>query len=327
MPSARIHHLDFLRSACILYIVGFWHMMEYWPASGGSHNWVTARLTTIALGLFTFLSGYLLGGKALSWQPASVRAFYIRRILRIYPLYLAALIAFGALGLATWRSVALSAVGVSPFLGQVPMTLWFVAMLLVFYLLAPVLITAPSRNSLAVRAAALFAVLVVAVRLLPDADARLVIYFPAFALGVQANRDVGPPSAGKLAVPLLLVVLFGAAGVLTGSLAWLWMAGLAASGALLLHRWAEVSGIARRPSAAVFFISTAAFVMYLSHRPILHLATGAFFPAGSSLQLLYLLGVCLPLIVGVSWLVQRGYDAAIRCFDWPAAAKSGGVGG
>jgi hypothetical protein len=72
----------------------------------------------------------------------------------------------------------------------------------------------------------------------------------------------------------------------------------------------------------VLFISSAAYVMYLAHRPILEGATAAFFPADSLAQLAYLLLVCMPLIICFSWAIQRGYDAALPSLaSYPDAAK------
>lgn len=311
MPADRIHPLDFLRAASVLYIVGFWHMMEYWPSSEGYHNSVTTRITTVVLGLFTFLSGYLLAQKPLSWEVKRLTGFYLRRFLRLYPLYLAALVLFGATGLAEWRSVALSAPLLSPFLGHIPLTLWYVAVLLIFYLLAPLLLTTRGPVSLVMRSVAVFGMLVVAVRLLPHADARLVIYFPCFALGIHAAREVLHPNAEWMAGPLALVIIFVAAGETVGAFSWLWTAGLAASGSLFLFRWAMRNRIARMPSSVVLFVSTAAYVMYLVHRPILLGASSLFFPASPGAQLAWLLAVCLPVIVAFSWLVQQSYDAGI----------------
>ncbi len=322
MSANRIHAVDFLRAASVIYIVGFWHMMEYWPGSIGAHNHVTTRLTTIVFGLFTFLSGYLLAQRPLSWTAPKISFFFLRRFLRLYPLYLAALLVFGLTGLADWRSVLLSAPLLSPFLGHIPLTLWYVAVLLIFYLLAPLLLTSRTPVSLLLRSVAVFGVLVVIVRLLPHADARLVIYFPAFALGIHAARDVLHPKSEWMAGPLALVIIFAAAGETVGAMTWLWMSGLAASGAMLLFRWAMRSRIARQPSVTVLFISSAAYVMYLAHRPILQAATAAFFPAYPLAQLGYLLLACLPLIILFSWAIQRGYDAALASL--PGYPDAGG---
>lgn len=213
--------------------------------------------------------------------------------------------------MADWRSVLLSAPLLSPFLGHIPLTLWYVAVLLIFYVLAPLLLTSRTSISLLLRSVAVFGVLVITVRLLPHADARIVIYFPAFALGIHAARDVLHPKSEWMAGPLALVIIFAAASETVGVMTWLWMSGLAASGAMLLFRWAMRSRMARQPSVMVLFISSAAYVMYLAHRPILEAATTAFFPADPFVQLAYLLLGCLPLIIFLSWAIQRGYDAAL----------------
>ncbi|MFL6696444.1 MAG: acyltransferase family protein [Vitreoscilla sp.] len=129
--------VEVLRAGCVLYIVGFWHLMDYTHGLGGYNNAVTVRLTVIVLGLFTFLSGFLLARAPMRLGRSELKRFYAKRLLRIYPLYLLALLAFWALGIAD-RGIALkAALGISMLYGPPPATLWFVTMILVFYLIAP----------------------------------------------------------------------------------------------------------------------------------------------------------------------------------------------
>lgn len=51
--------IDVLRGLSMLYIVGFWHLLEYTHAIQ-YQNLITHRITWITLGIFFFISGYLI---------------------------------------------------------------------------------------------------------------------------------------------------------------------------------------------------------------------------------------------------------------------------
>lgn len=59
----RVLEFDFARSLCVLWIVGFWHLykwlsIEYYLS--GVALEISARITMIVLGTFTFISGWFL---------------------------------------------------------------------------------------------------------------------------------------------------------------------------------------------------------------------------------------------------------------------------
>ena len=76
---------DIIRAVSILWIIGVWHMQEYFLPipSLKSSGWITYS----ALGAFTFMSGFFLGKKECS--PFD---FYISRFKRFYPLYFISII-------------------------------------------------------------------------------------------------------------------------------------------------------------------------------------------------------------------------------------------
>ena len=50
-----------MRAVSMLYIVGFWHLLDYTKVAGWHYNPVTYRLTVGALSLFVLISGFLTG--------------------------------------------------------------------------------------------------------------------------------------------------------------------------------------------------------------------------------------------------------------------------
>ncbi len=308
---SRLSFVDWLRGGSVLYIVGFWHMLEYAPGVAFNGGPGAARLTVVVLGLFIFLSGFLLGSRPLRLCWKDLGSFYRRRLLRIYPLYLATLVLFVAVGLTVWSAALKAAVGASMLCRPSPPTLWFVAMLLCYYVIAPLLIaSAAKQKNFAAAAGGLFVGIVLIVWLLPDADNRIATYFPAFAAGVYWARR-GKPASGGLTAGLIMVAVV----VLTASIVlsrpglnFLLVAALAGLGPMALfavcerhQRWLPALRIVQA-------VSYAGFVMYLVHRPVFMTLTSLYLPSSGVPQAAYLVGFCLPLLVALSWMIQQGYD-------------------
>ncbi len=87
--KGKIIELEGLRGLAIL-LVTFHH---FWPATGAFYNFMApfAHLGWIGVDLFFVISGLLIGGILLDTRGAEgyFQKFYIRRILRIFPLYYA----------------------------------------------------------------------------------------------------------------------------------------------------------------------------------------------------------------------------------------------
>jgi peptidoglycan/LPS O-acetylase OafA/YrhL len=71
--------IDLLRGCCILYIVGFWHLMNYTDAFPGYSNLATDKITAIILGAFVFISGFFIGKKDLTLEKQDLLNFFIRK--------------------------------------------------------------------------------------------------------------------------------------------------------------------------------------------------------------------------------------------------------
>ena len=310
---SRIAFVDLLRAACVLYIVGFWHLLNYTSALPGYANPLTTRGTVIVLGLFVFISGHLLGQQKLSPDWASLSRFFTRRITRIYPLYLAALGLFWATDLIDRITAVKAALLISMLYGPPPPTLWFITMLLVFYCFAPALILAAGQSArFAVLSASLLLILAAAVALSPAADARIVIYFPAFVLGIHCAPPSRKRPRGALlcALALLAIALsfmdahsaeMSLFSIPLASLCPLWIFSLSERNAGRFSRHPFIEAL-----------SYASFAMYLIHRPVFSTLKSLYFPESGAGQLIYLALTCLPAIFLCAWLVQKGYDALLN---------------
>lgn len=301
-----------MRALCILYIVGYWHLFNYTSAFPDFYNAATVRLAVAVLGLFVLVSGYLAGQRG---REEGAVAFYRARFLRIYPLYLLALALFGIFGIAGWQTLAGAALLVSMFVGPPPPTLWFITMIMLFYLATPGLLALQARKMGFFVWCGLAVLALYGGRHLGLAiDVRLAMYLPCYFLGLHLARQ----DFATLRLPLPLL----GAGAALGLAASLLAAGDVENSFLSLP-WAVASAAAlfalcrrilpgKRLPPFVGVVSTASYAMYLLHRPLFMLFKKAYFPAEGLWQIFYLAGFVLPLVIGLSWLVQHAYDRSLR---------------
>ena len=321
----RHEGLDALRAGLLLYIIAFWHGFEYAPAVTWHMNMFTGELTLVALGSFLMLAGYFVGigwakmdGRPLTTlQKAQTLVF--ERLKRLYPLYFIALVLFWACGLEDAAGTIKALLLVSAVLKPAPPTLWFVLTLLTLTVLSPLLLTAADdgrrylrRLAVMFAAAAAYALVT---RLL---DSRVVLYMPGFALGLWWGRH------GVETVPLRLRAVAGAgllvgAGLLgLGFGAGSQMLGAARDALLLLSGSVLLVDLAlRHPRLgavypAVEYFAYAGYAAYLFHRPIYIALTRLVRPDGQALQVLYVLGVCVPVVFVCATAIQRLFDATLR---------------
>ena len=331
MPAGRNHAIDLLRGGSMLYIVGFWHLLGYVDGIDGYKNAVTYRLTIAVLGLFTLMAGCLAGRREIR-GGADLLRYYRDRVVRILPPYALALVLFVPTGLLQWPDVGRGLLLLPAFDGQPLRTLWYVNVLVVGYLLAPLLLllrhrllAAGAGRGWALALVAGFSLLALGLlgRLCPGLDPRFSLYFPAFATGLLLSVPLLDPQRGAFSRShrAVLLALAAAAVAFTfgveghdfeTSLRSLPMAMIVPALVVLActRRW---HGLAL--PGWLQAVSYASYFMYLFHRPILRLVTET--AVGHSVpQPWPLLGILLalgmPLVVAISWWGQRLYDQSLK---------------
>ena len=140
MKSTRLLYIDVARVIAMTWIVGWWHLIQY--CKGGElpyrFNGDTS-ITMLMLGLFMFLSGYLLGKKEMKTLD-DVKTFYKSRFWRFYLLYVASVVTFPITGFNRSLGVMFTTLtATSTFILPQPVTLWFLSMLAGFYILTPLI--------------------------------------------------------------------------------------------------------------------------------------------------------------------------------------------
>ena len=312
-PKGRLFEIDFLRCLAMVWIVCIWHLRPL-PAAWlhGTFYAVMDGITQICLGAFMFSSGFCLVSGRRFDSARGIVAFYGKRILRIVPLLVIAILTFPDLPSHHPHLAQLFAcLGLSSYIPTTVadrmFTVWFASMLLSFYLILPLL--SAKRHPVA---AAAFLLLFCAGTWLLGWDERLLAMFPAFYLGILVSK-AGPRRLFRLSaicapVAILLLVLpwhnlprnIGLAIVgfslfiLPGRL-------LARLG--LLHpvfRWGA-------------YVS---FCAYLFHRHFFALYLPLLGPASSpQLRSVQHLLITFPLLFIVAFLIQKAYDMALKPFS------------
>lgn len=127
---------DIARSVAMIWVVGIYHLSEYLFSPLHELQW--ARMVTWGcLGTFTFISAYFLAGKNEFNNWTQIRAFYGKRLLRLYPLFVLSALTLLLIGFNNWEQTWKGVLGVSTFFAPQINTLWYVSMLIGFYLLTP----------------------------------------------------------------------------------------------------------------------------------------------------------------------------------------------
>jgi peptidoglycan/LPS O-acetylase OafA/YrhL len=326
VPTRKVP-IDVMRAVSMLYIVGFWHLLDYTNVVGWHHNPVTYRLTVGALSLFVLISGFLTGRKDGGLARGEIWSFYKTRFWRIYLPFVIASGLFLAAGISDTLALFKGVTLVAMLLAPPPFTLWFVDMIILFYLIAPLLIGVRANE---VAYIAVCAAIVGAMMLYQAEtgrmDMRLILYFPCFAAGIFLAAGTLPSSTLSL-IGLLLLAVLSLVPTLARP-AWglegdPWAAPWALFGSLAVFVVVMRAGRNLKPPAILTQISEASFFMYLLHRPLYLWMQIVWFPSTAEVQVLYLLFVCLPIIAIASWLCQRAYTGFLQWREVRVAAPDG----
>lgn len=329
--SKKLVFIYYLRVFCILYVVGYWHIFDYTNTFPGYYNFFTKSVTEIVLGLFVISAGFLAGKS--SNKSTTKFDFYVKRLVRIYPLYFIATFLFYVFkidsGLTLFKSLAF----VSMFDTPAPLTLWFINMIMIFYLVTPFLNSLANNLSLKKY---LFCIIFVIALLVAfyffahTLDGRLLMYLPCFAVGLYyAVNSVQTTFIKTKNLGIILIIVF-----LIYSIFIVKNTTMDISDVYTTVQHPIISSLIKTPfivicSYLVFmlsyqardtfidikvieFISYSSYTMYLFHRPIFTILKFLYFPDNGTLQILYLMTFCLVVTTIVSWSMQRLYDGIYR---------------
>lgn len=319
MGKERVFGFDVARALSMFYIVGVLHLSgytDYWVAE----NPAFVSLIWSTLGVFTFLSAYLLGSKYKFHTWSDTLTFYRKRVLRFYPLFIVSSLLLLAIGFNTQAETWKGILGISCLWKPQQHTLWYISTLMLLYFLTPLFSTDRFRWPVRFCAFILITTSVVILDMVcHSVDPRLFYYLLIYYVGLtcasslQAKTQILIRSRLTLTVliiylPLFLYLFLGHTN------RWLMMvAGYI--GILVIMNLSML--LSNSLSTTKWFVRTISFVSYgsmcayLFHREFYWLFL---LPCNNSnitsgCILAYLFFITLPIILFVSYWIQKKYDS------------------
>lgn len=315
------------------YIVAYVHLYHYIHPNVISAIIIPAHaiLTDTALGLFTFVSGYLLGSKYRfgGQSNVSVWDFYKKRILRIIPLFVLSAVALWLIGFNGTKQTLNGLLCISPFVTPRPRTLWYIPVILFCYAITPII----SRDTLKSRIRNCFIVyaLLLGISRLILPDGRLLFNVFFYMVGVISSSCFDWKMNfryGKL-VKLLIILVFivllcigqrydnfhlklyrriaGGVGVFSLLFVCEYISGLffdSVNG--VKDRWEG------RIGQVILSISYASMACYMFHRLFFWAGEIAWNPSNHWMKWLYMAGVVFPIMLVLSFYIQKWYDKLVK---------------
>lgn len=215
VEKKRILYLDYLRAFCMLWIIGFWHMADYCRFSL-AESALANNVTVGVLSTFTYISAFFLGRYEItSWNDAL--AFYKKRLLRIYPLFLISCLSFWILHLINpsvafitdAKQLILTLVGMSCVFTPAPLTIWYVSMLILLYTVTPIF-NAIGNTLYKTLALLAFSVIFYFLSIVGiKVDDRLLYLIPAYCFGLVLSKI----SVNSFSKKIKILILSLAGGV------------------------------------------------------------------------------------------------------------------
>lgn len=326
----RDYRFDVARVLCMSFIVVFVHLWAYIHPEVISAIYVHplfAILTNSCLGLFTFASGYLLGGKYSFGKDGNTRIwpFYKKRVLRIIPLFLLAAVILYLIGFNSAKATLNGVLCISPFTTPRPMTLWYIPVILWCYLITPFI----SRKSFAWRLTIGVGVLLMAWFIrnyIHPIDFRFLFNMSLYIVGLVTapyfnwkfeNRKwikwvVVVFFVGLLSVTFFKTpnVLFKRTSAFVGVFALLFVCEYIAN---MVFRH-NASNVVSPIGSLIKNVSYASMACYMFHRFFFWAGEMIWNPSTFWLKWLYMAGVVFPVMLVLSYYIQFGYDKLMQGF-------------
>jgi peptidoglycan/LPS O-acetylase OafA/YrhL len=317
-PGAkRFKEFDIVRSAVMLYVVGYWHLSEYSEALSFLRNQATLIAAICSLGVLTYVSGFLISRLYGFTRISEVPVFFKKRLLRIYPPYIITLSLFLLLGY-TQRPIYVKSIFMLNMILNTPvMTLWFISCVVVYYLIAPIYIYKYNILKAIAVTVVIYAALLFLHQRTGYIDLRLPQYLIPFVFGIVAGRSK-PAGDGshrwiKAALCLAGVIIVGYLhGKADNEILKTILLDIAILCAVpvAMEIASRISSVVDGGRIAAFSYCT--FAMYLSHRIIYGTGERFYRPESLIISLLYLVLLLLPVTVALSYVFQKSYDSIIR---------------
>ena len=285
------------------------------------------------LGLFVFISAYILSQKNPSFKRwRDIKQFILERYIRIFPLYIIALVLFIALNDRIRHSLnictfVLNLLGLQIIFGSNDcpplLTLWFVGLILSYYYVF--IILAKFGRSLIRFFTLVFTILLfgwLLRHIIGVMDERFLFFFGIFVAGILgAKYKLIEKMKFRHVIfvsPLFVILVYFYVAIINPKeirsfLSFIGMSDFIVKNLIILWLVSVVFALARviiRTDRYVFLqkIAYASYGMYLFHRPVWWLMAYIYDPANVEIKALYLALLGIPLTIFVSYYLQKVYD-------------------
>jgi len=262
------------------------------------------HITTIMLGTFIFISGYLLGNKKLDTRHDIIR-FYKERFIRFYILYaVSALLMCWMDKIHNVKELLTTLTLTSTFIQPEPLTLWFMSMLAVFYIVSPLI----KRGTMT--GGGILLILIALHHLIPKGiDNRIFWYYPIYVAGFYLSGHSVERLLSKRNIILtsfILSVIFFVTSLYYWPMGYL----LIVPGIVFVLSLSHIVSTMNIGYMVriVDFIAYGSFCSYLFHRPIYSVLATIFDYVGLVHPLWICISVMMPLCLLLSYLCQKAYD-------------------
>ena len=312
--SLKLELFDIARAFGMIYIIMVWHLTNY--TSMISLVPFGTYVTYGVLGMFMFISGWLLNDKYAVSEKIDIKRFAKKRILRLMPLYLLALLAFYFSGGISMSTLLLSLVGLSSFFPPQPPTLWFVSLIIDFYLLFP-LLSYRKHHFSEIVFCIVYLVIMTLSYMTPDVDKRFLIYFPCFYAGILFNRYRLLRYLLKWQVLVCSVIVFCCC-ISLGNVIGIKFLRLLNTSLIALSFMNIIIFISHAltylpVSRICTWIAYSSMAAYMFHRQIIAAFRRlSIWPDDGIGRLLFMLLICYPVILVSGYLIQLLYDSVTK---------------
>ena len=322
MDRKRNTAFDCARALSMLWIVGIYHMRGYTPYQlTRQASILIETFVTVSLGTFTFLSAYFLSKKAIQTKNDFL-LFYRRRLLRIYPLFLLSCISLYAVSIIaggyfeSWKQLLLTLTGLTCFFSPLPLTVWYVSMLLFFYFLTPFVLLLKNRADRKWLAYVLvFGILAVLLILNQvgtlTIDDRFfeyyLVYFPTLLFVDKLIRSKKQLFLIHIAASVIVLANLIPAVYTFFNRSFLTKAIVASAGAAMVVWLCRLLDRVKLLSTILQWISYASMVAYLFHRQFFGLLEKLYGEFS-----IWFAAISLSVLLIVSYFVQKIYDSLMK---------------
>lgn len=300
--------IDLVKVMCMTWVIVILHFSAY---LGDKYNlWKYPfgfSLTYASLGTFSFIAGFLIGCRYEFNTFADVLLFYKKRIIRFYPLFiLSTILLWSVHFLKHTKAAIFSLFGLAPFISPRPLTLWYISMIIIFYLLTPLVL---NKRKWLISALIVLSFAIYSQFFILDIRFLFNICLYLFGLCIASEKDSVLSfidNKKTFTVSVLLYISFLLSLHYIGNInCKIWMSNL---GVIAILSTAFMLEKKIRNKSIISFLSYISMSFYLFHRFTYKIFLKLWYPDNAFVTALYLLLVAVPIGGLFAYWIQKEYD-------------------